>query len=542
MIEVELPDGAIAEFPDGTPPDVIKGALRKKFGAPAPVAADGKMDRERSYSEYGMDALKGLGTGVVKGVEQLAGGIGDAQQMTGDVMSWGAGKLGFGEQGQQIASQIGQYLAVPGVGPNAPRSEDISQTRETMAGPLPTPETDAGGAAQRVGEFAPGLISKGGLIRKGANVVIPALSSYFAGKIPGVEGTAAQPYVEAGAALATGIPAATAFKGNAVKQMREAAPSYEKVAADTTAAYKTIKDAKIVYDHKAYNGAAMRIISDLRKHGYDPAAGGEIVGLENRVKNLMKSGKIAGWTEVDSILKDSKAIQRSGIDKTTRARAGIITNHLESLVKTGKMTSRSGMGRDKINQTIDQARELARRKILADEIGDMKRKLPGYLSGDESASRNQFGSYLKSDDAKGLTNAEQGAFGKVVRREGFLNAAHMGGSRLGQLAASQGGGAVGALAGSVLGPVGTAGGYLLGAAGGTATNIGFRKIMDKITEKAVDDALKTVLAGREAQKMATSAADKEKLRAAIRAALTAESATAPVRQDLVVQDAPPLPR
>jgi hypothetical protein len=534
MIEVDLPDGAIAEFPDGTPPDVIKGALRKKFGAPAPVAADGKMDRERSYSEYGMDALKGLGYGVVKGVEQLAGGIGDAQQMTGDVMSWGAGKLGFGEQGQQIASKVGQTLAMPGM-PNMPRSQDISQAREQIAGPLPTPETWAGEAAQRVGEFAPGAVAgPGGMVRKAATAVAPALASYGAGQIPGVKGSAAQPYVEAGAALAAGIPAATAFKGNAVKQMREAAPSYEKVAADTTAAYKTIKDAKIVYDHKAYNGAAMRIISDLRKHGYDPAAGGEIVGLENRVKNLMKSGKIAGWTEVDSILKDSKAIQRSGIDKTTRARAGIITNHLESLVKTGKMTSRSGMGRDKINQMIDQARELARRKILADEIGDMKRKLPGYLSGDESASRNQFGSYLKSDDAKGLTNAEQGAFAKVVRREGPMNAAHMAGSRLGQNLT----GGIGAFLGSTFGPAGTAAGYV----GGVAANIGVRKMMDKITEKAVDDALKTVLAGREAQKMATSAADKEKLRAAIRAALTAESATAPVRQDLAVQDAPPLPR
>jgi len=35
MIEVELPDGSIAEFPDGTAPDVIKGALQKRFGAPS---------------------------------------------------------------------------------------------------------------------------------------------------------------------------------------------------------------------------------------------------------------------------------------------------------------------------------------------------------------------------------------------------------------------------------------------------------------------------------------------------------------------------
>lgn len=33
-IEVELPDGSIAEFPDGTGNDVIKGALQKRFGAP----------------------------------------------------------------------------------------------------------------------------------------------------------------------------------------------------------------------------------------------------------------------------------------------------------------------------------------------------------------------------------------------------------------------------------------------------------------------------------------------------------------------------
>lgn len=35
MIEVELPDGSIAEFPDGTSNDVIKQALRKRFSAPA---------------------------------------------------------------------------------------------------------------------------------------------------------------------------------------------------------------------------------------------------------------------------------------------------------------------------------------------------------------------------------------------------------------------------------------------------------------------------------------------------------------------------
>lgn len=38
MIEVDLPDGSVAEFPDGTPPEVIKGALQKKYGAPQQAA------------------------------------------------------------------------------------------------------------------------------------------------------------------------------------------------------------------------------------------------------------------------------------------------------------------------------------------------------------------------------------------------------------------------------------------------------------------------------------------------------------------------
>lgn len=47
MIEVDLPDGSVAEFPDGTAPDVIKGALRKRFNMP-PVAEDAGMFKNAS--------------------------------------------------------------------------------------------------------------------------------------------------------------------------------------------------------------------------------------------------------------------------------------------------------------------------------------------------------------------------------------------------------------------------------------------------------------------------------------------------------------
>lgn len=55
MIEVELPDGAIAEFPDGTPQETIKGALQKRFApkAAAPAA-------EPDLLQKSIDALQGF--------------------------------------------------------------------------------------------------------------------------------------------------------------------------------------------------------------------------------------------------------------------------------------------------------------------------------------------------------------------------------------------------------------------------------------------------------------------------------------------------
>lgn len=52
-IEVELPDGSIAEFPDGTSPDVIQSALRRRFnmgGAPAQPAAPAVASARKAVS------------------------------------------------------------------------------------------------------------------------------------------------------------------------------------------------------------------------------------------------------------------------------------------------------------------------------------------------------------------------------------------------------------------------------------------------------------------------------------------------------------
>lgn len=499
---------------------------------PAPAPAP-----EMSWSDWGMDVLRGGASGLVKGATSLAGGIGDAQKMTGDVLGWGAEKLGFSPEVQKAATSVGQRLAFPGMG-NLPTSEMLRQPIEAAVGPLPKPQSLTGQIVERVGEFVPAAIAGPGTLgRKAAMATVPAVSSELAGRIPGVEGSAYQPYVELAAGLATGLPIAGGGKGDAMKAMREKAPTQATVASEAEAAYKAIDNAGIVFDNNSVKSAAMKIKSGLANRGWDKLQGGEVAPLLRRVDDLLKGNKVANWTKVDSILKDAKKILRSGADETTKGHVGVIVDKLENLVKSGKVTSKSGLPRGEINNMIDQARELARRNILARDVETMKKRMPGYLAGEESAFRNQFGAYLKSPEAKSLTPAERQAFATVVRREGPLGVAHNMGSRLGQIAGNASGMGVGALTGSAFGPLGTVLGGIAGAGVTAGTQAGFRKMMDAITEKAVDDALKTILAGRKAQGQAMNKEQVEALRATIRAALTTEAATRPVRDDWFIQDA-----
>lgn len=96
MIEVELPDGSIAEFPDGTDPTVIKGALQKKFPPPASPANMGTNSTNAQQPEAtfagGSAGAAGLGAADMASFgfgDELGAGLGAASEylaskITGD--------------------------------------------------------------------------------------------------------------------------------------------------------------------------------------------------------------------------------------------------------------------------------------------------------------------------------------------------------------------------------------------------------------------------------------------------------------------------
>jgi len=547
----ETKEGAVAALRKHLGDGRQQASLPTNTPSPAPPSTP-----KMSLGEMGMDVLRGGASGLVKGATSLAGGFGDAQRMTGDVLGWGAGKLGLSPEMQQAATSVGQRLAFPGMG-KMPTSDTLRNPIEDVVGPLPNAKSIPGQIAQRFGEFVPAAIGgPGSLGRRLAMTAAPAVTSELAGRIPGVEGSAYQPYVETAVGLATGLPIAGGGRGDALKAMRNETmvksrgPKGEVAErfTDTTEAltdmgrkvsdaYGAIDKAGIVFDDNAVKSAAMKIKSSLANRGWTKVAGGPEAQLLNRVDDLLKPRKVAAWTTVDKILSEAKKVVRTNKDSTVQGNVGVIIDKLEDLVKSGRFTSRKGVTKDEMNALVSNARDLAKRDIVGSQVAEMKSKLPGYLVGDEGAFRNQFGSYFKTGKAKGLSDAEKDAFGKVVRREGLLGMAHNSASRIGQIAGGVGGGGVGALAGSVFGPAGTVLGGLAGAVGTSATQAGFRKMMDAITEKAVDDALKTVLAGRKAQGEAMAKEQVERLRATIRAALTSEASTRPVRDDWFIQDA-----
>lgn len=179
MIEAELPDGTVLEFPDGTPQSVIQASVRKTMGVKAPSQPDAFDQKLRESAkinpvlEAGANALGGA-TGLMRGTANIVGGVFGNSKLGQDI--WPTTAL----DKSSIAYTAGELLdpVSMGIGGVAfkgaatiPQIAKLTKIKPIVQGIV------AGGAAGG----ATGALSENGDAGTGA-----AVGALFGGAIPGV--------------------------------------------------------------------------------------------------------------------------------------------------------------------------------------------------------------------------------------------------------------------------------------------------------------------------------------------------------------------
>ena len=214
MIEAELPDGTILEFPDGTDQAVIQRVVKQRLGV-----AQAEPQQEVSTA---MDVAKSLGSGAVRGAIALA----ETPELLGRL-----GVRGYEEAKQLLGGEVEQ---------ETPIFDTV--TGRTLRGATTAddyqPQTTYGKYAGTVGEFLPAAVGGPvGLLRRGATAAAAGLGSEAAGQA--AEGTAIEPYARIVGAIAT---PSVANKTLSVFQKKNAtAPSISSLKSEKTAAYNALK-------------------------------------------------------------------------------------------------------------------------------------------------------------------------------------------------------------------------------------------------------------------------------------------------------------
>lgn len=114
-IEVDLPDGSVAEFPDGTSPEVMKGALQKRFAA----KVNPQTNQPGDVPAYVPPGVEGYDqkTGEV----QKYGGLGSAGMGAADTATFGAG--------DEAAAGLGTLIDMLPGGKGASYSQNLAEIR-----------------------------------------------------------------------------------------------------------------------------------------------------------------------------------------------------------------------------------------------------------------------------------------------------------------------------------------------------------------------------------------------------------------------------
>lgn len=295
-IEVELPDGTVAEFPDGTSLEVIKSALNKRF---APTQTTQPAQPAQPQMGTIEDVARSAGAGLVRGATGLVGLPGTLEMV---------GRAGANWLGAGVPSETA-----------LPTGADVQRKLESYTGKFHEPQTTVGEYARTIGEFAPGALFPGGVAQKVlGNVVGPAVASETAGQL--TKGTDIEPWARIGGALAGGHLANVPQR---------------------------------VYTPVQTNATQQRAVQTLRNEGVDALSAGEVTGskplrwLEQHASDIPGSGRrVHQMSERAGEQFTRAALRRAGIN-ANRATSDVIDAGFQRL--EGEFGRLSAMSTARLN-------------------------------------------------------------------------------------------------------------------------------------------------------------------------------------------------
>lgn len=502
----------------------------EKVGLAKPqTVADGKTDRERSWGETALDVAASGAQGLSSGVQSLLGTVGDAQQVSGDVLAWGADKLGFSPDTQNIARNVGKLIPTLGLPIPAPTTEQINKVVNPLL-PQYSPQTDAGRYAKTIGEFAPAAAAgPGGVVRKTAMAVIPGIATTLAGDM-----TDQNPYAKAGAGIVAGF--LTAGRGNAgTRRAIRNAPTAEAIAQTTDDTYNTLRNAGIAYDNNAFAAFVQQLQRQMHQRGYRPRVNSPHPVAADIEELAAAANNPLDFSEMESLRRSIGLNLPANASNQDRAAANFVREQLDNFMENAPFVSNGNVPANEVHALTRQARELASRNIknrtLEEAIGNARLAASGF----ENGLRIEMRKILKNPNRRrGFTQAELNAMMTIAGGTTPQNLlAQFGrlGISLDRMTSKA------SLLPTIIAGGGYSAGATLPAAGlvgaATAAKYGSRLM----AERSARDLTALTRVGRADQEAAMGIDDAVRQRARARAALTADSAIRQNTPEWFIQDA-----